>query len=146
VHDIVEDLKPALVAVYSQTGATARIFSKYRFSVPIIALSGDHRVLRRMALHYGVVPQEMPAPRNMTELTAQVDGLIRNRGYAKAGDRVVIVAGASLGTPGTLNSIILHTLGDSWIGDVPREQFHSLAEEKESVRQQKVLETRDVGE
>jgi pyruvate kinase len=119
VRDIVEELKPALVAVYSQTGATARIFSKYRFNVPIVAFSVNHRVLRRMALHYGVVPQELSAPANMTELTAQVDKILQQRGYAKPGDRVVIVAGASLGTPGTLNSIVVHTLGNGWLAEAP---------------------------
>ena len=132
VRDIVEDLKPTLVAVYSQTGATARIFSKYRFPIPIIALSDNHRALRRMALHYGVVPQEMSPPKNMTELTAHIDFLVRNRKYAKVGDRIVIVAGASLGTPGTLNSVVVHTLGDGWIGDVPRDLFPSLAEKSDT--------------
>jgi pyruvate kinase len=136
VRDIVEDLKPTLVAVYSQTGATARIFSKYRFPVPIIALSADHRALRRMALHYGVVPQEMSAPKNMTELTAHIDWLVRDRKYAKVGERIVIVAGASLGTPGTLNSVVMHTLGDGWIGDMPREFFPSLAEESNAAELQ----------
>jgi pyruvate kinase len=135
VRDIVDDLKPILVAVYSQTGATARIFSKYRFPVPIIALSADHRALRRMALHYGVVPQEMSPPKNMTELTAHIDWLVRDRKYAKVGDRIVIVAGASLGTPGTLNSVVLHTVGDSWIGDVPRELFPSLVETMQTPRE-----------
>jgi len=136
VRDMVEDLKPTLVAVYSQTGATARIFSKYRFPVPIIALSADHRALRRMALHYGVVPQEMSPPKNMTELTAHIDWIVRHRKYAKVGDRIVIVAGASLGTPGTLNSVVLHTLGDGWIGDMRRDFFPSLAVELQAAEAQ----------
>jgi pyruvate kinase len=138
VRDIVEDLKPTLVAVYSQTGATARIFSKYRFPVPIIALSADHRALRRMALHYGVVPQEMSTPKNMMELTAHMDWLLRDRKYAKVGDRIVIVAGASLGTPGTLNSVVLHTVGDGWIADIPREMFPRPTEIPEAAQSAKV--------
>jgi pyruvate kinase len=140
VRDMVEDLKPALVAVYSQTGATARIFSKYRFAVPIVALSDNHRALRRMALHYGVVPQEMAPPRTMAELIAQVDRLVCNRKYAKAGQRIVIVAGASLGTPGTLNSVVVHTLGDGWIGDLPRESFASLSEPAQMAETVQILE------
>src|SRR5262249_49080133 len=56
VWHIVHDLKAAVVVIWSQTGATARIFSKIRLPTPIIALSSDHRALRRMALHYGVIP------------------------------------------------------------------------------------------
>jgi pyruvate kinase len=113
VRRIAEDLKVKLVVVYSQTGATARIFSKSRLAAPILALSSDHRALRRMALHWGVIPQEMPPPTNMDELVNNVDALICERGFASNGDRIIIVAGASLGTPGTLNGVILHTVGEN---------------------------------
>ncbi len=114
VRTIVEDLKVKLVAIFSQTGATARIFSKNRFSVPIIALSSDHRALRRMALHYGVIPFEMAPPSEMTVLIQQIDQLVQEQKCATIGDRIVIVAGSSLGTPGTMNGIVLHTVGEPW--------------------------------
>lgn len=123
VRSIVRDLKVKLVVVYSQTGATARIFSKMRFNVPIIALSSDHRALRRMALHYGVVPQELPAEDDMRELVGSIDRLVQDRHFAVHGDRIVIVAGSSLGTPGTMNGIVIHTVGEPWHagGDEPVE-------------------------
>jgi pyruvate kinase len=122
VRRITEDLKVRLVVVYSQTGATARIFSKSRLSAPIVALSSDHRALRRMALHWGVIPQEMPPPHDMNELVNGVDRLVRERKFAETGERVVIVAGASLGTPGTMNTIILHTVGETYGGGSMEEQ------------------------
>src|SRR5207248_3057828 len=70
---IVHDLKAKLVVVWTQTGTTARVFSKHHFPVPIIALSSDHRTLRRMALHYGVIPQEMQATPDLTNLIARID-------------------------------------------------------------------------
>jgi pyruvate kinase len=114
VRRITEDLKTKLVVVYSQTGATARIFSKSRLSAPIVALSSDHRALRRMALHWGVIPQEMPPPKDINELVSGVDKILREREFAQTGDRVVVVAGSSLGTPGTLNGIVLHTVGEGY--------------------------------
>jgi pyruvate kinase len=112
VRRMVDDLRAQLVVIYSQTGATARVFSKSRFPVPIVALSADHRALRRMALHYGVVPQEMPPPGDAAALVSAVDVLARQRGFAAPGDRIVIVAGSTLGTPGVMNSVMLHTIGD----------------------------------
>jgi pyruvate kinase len=114
VWQIAADLKVKLVVVWSQTGATARIFSKHRFTVPIVALSSDHRALRRMAMHYGVVPAEMMPPDSLATLIQQVDQLVTSRKYANAGDRIVIAAGASLGTPSTMNGIVIHTLGETW--------------------------------
>ncbi|HLL88599.1 MAG TPA: pyruvate kinase [Tepidisphaeraceae bacterium] len=114
VWQIVQDLKVKLVVIWSQTGATARIFSKNRFPVPIIALSSDHRALRRMALHFGVVSQEMSPPSELSTLVAQVDAMVQEHKYAEAGDRIVLVAGSSMGTPGTLNGVIIHTVGEQW--------------------------------
>ncbi|HEV2296841.1 MAG TPA: pyruvate kinase [Tepidisphaeraceae bacterium] len=114
VWQIVQDLKVKLVIIWSQTGATARIFSKIRFPVPIVALSSDPRALRRMTLHYGVIPQEMSPPTEMSRLVEEVDRLMQEHKYATPGDRVVIVAGSSLGSPGMMNGVVIHTVGDRW--------------------------------
>ena len=57
VWQIVQDLKAAARGHLEPDRPTARIFSKPRFPMPIIALSSDHRALRRMAMHYGVIPR-----------------------------------------------------------------------------------------
>src|SRR5205085_5743804 len=98
--------------VWSQTGSTARLFSKLRMGVPILALSSDHRALRRMALHYGVSPQEMPPPDAVSSLIDWVDQFIQERKMAAAGDRIVIVSGLSMSTPGTMNNLVIHTVGE----------------------------------
>ena len=125
VRQIVQDVKPKAVFVYSRTGMTARIFSKHRFPVPIVALSHDHRALRRMALHYGVMPVELNAPRDLRELVARIDELVLDLKLgdagdriAKVGDRIVVVAGASLGTPGAMNGIVLHTIGEVPVDEI----------------------------
>ena len=51
---------------------------------------------------------------DLVELVARVDRLVQELEHAEAGDRIIIVAGASLGTPGTLNGIVLHTVGEHW--------------------------------
>jgi pyruvate kinase len=116
---MVQELKAPLVVVWSQTGATARIFSKMRFPVPVIALSSDPRAIRRMALHYGVLPVEMTPPTGMSGLVENVDTLVREKNFAELGSRIVIVAGAALGTPSTVNGIVIHTVGDTWKPPVP---------------------------
>ena len=117
VWEVVQDMHLKLVVVWSQTGSTARLFSKLRMSVPTLALSSDHRALRRMALHYGVTPQEMPPPESLTKLIAWVDQFVREKGMAATGDRIVIVSGLSMSTPGTMNNLVIHTVGEDWIQD-----------------------------
>ena len=100
--------------VWTQTGTTARVFSKHHFPVPIIAMSPDHRALRRMALHYGVIPQEMSPSPDLTALIAKVDEFVLANQYAQVKDRILIVAGWSPSMPGTMNGIVIHTVGDAW--------------------------------
>jgi pyruvate kinase len=111
VWQMVRDLDATLVVVWSQTGATARIFSKHRFPVPIVALSTDERVLRRMSLHFGVTPRQMTMPKTMPDLVEAVDELVLARKLAAPAERIVIVAGAAMGTPGALNGVVIHTVG-----------------------------------
>src|SRR5205823_9519753 len=54
VRQIVRDLQAKLLAIWSQSGTTARIFSQYRFPVPIIAFSTDRGTLRQLATNFGV--------------------------------------------------------------------------------------------
>jgi pyruvate kinase len=125
VWEIVNDLTVRLVVIWSQTGATARVFSKNRFPIPIVALSSDPRALRRMALHYGVVGHHMDPPGDLGSLIERVDRFVQDRKFADAGDRVVIVAGTSLGVPSTMNGVILHTVGETW-SVTPAEHPHGL--------------------
>jgi len=112
---IVRELAPKLVVVWTTTGATARVFSKHRFPVPIIGLSSDPRVLRRMAMLYGVIAHEMPACLEMIDLIRNVDALVIQRKFAAPADRIVIVAGWSPAMPGTMNGMMIHTVGQPWI-------------------------------
>jgi pyruvate kinase len=112
---MVQDLRPKVVVIWSQTGMTARIFSKTRFPIPIVAISSDERALRQMSLLYGVIAQQLPTPSRMVRLIEEVDGLMEQRKFAKTGERVLLVAGSSFGgTPGTMNSVIVHAVGEHW--------------------------------
>jgi len=112
VRQMVKELRLKLVVLWSQTGATAQVFSKTRFPVPIVALSSDHRALRRMAMHYGVIPQEMAPADTFEMLVQQIDDRVQSQKFAAEGDRIVVVTGSSLGTPGMMNGVLIHTIGD----------------------------------
>ena len=112
---LVHDSGAKLLVIWSQTGSTARVFSKQRFHVPIISLSADERVLRRMAIHYGVTPQVLARPESMSDLMAGIDELLLLRKFATPGDRICVVAGWSQAMPNMMNGMILHTVGETWM-------------------------------
>jgi pyruvate kinase len=119
---IVNDIKAKLLVVWTTTGQTARVFSKHRFPVPIIAMSNDHRILRRMAINFGVIPHETLAAAEMSVLIEMVDEMVLTKKLAEPNDRILIVAGWSAGTPGTMNGLVLHTVGQKWT-PVPNPQI-----------------------
>lgn len=118
VWQMVSDLDIKLVAMWSETGTKARIFSKNRFPVPIVALSSSQRSLRRMALCYGVIPHELTRPASMKALVESIDAIVEERNLANRGDSIVIVTGPSLGLTNDMNGIIIHTVGEEYSDDV----------------------------
>ena len=108
VAQLVEDIDVKLVAVWSQSGSTARLLSKARIDVPILALSSDEKSCWQMCLHYGVIPCCRPIPKDDERFTSLVDELIIENKWANTGDRIVLVAGQPLGAAGTTSSIHVH--------------------------------------
>ena len=113
VAKIAAEARCSLVVVWSESGATAGLISKTRIGVPIIALSSKPAVCRRMALQYGVIPWQMDLPQSSAELLGIVDGLSKQRGWAKAGDNIVVVTGHPIGVPTSTDTIHLHSLGQT---------------------------------
>ncbi len=107
---IVDDIEPKLVVVWSQSGSAARLLSKTRIDVPILALSSDQKVCRQMCLDYGVMPYCMPVPKTFQEFVDTVNELLIRTNRSRVGDKIIIVAGQPLGEPGGTNIIAVHTV------------------------------------
>ena len=107
---VVDDIGPRLVVVWSESGGAARLLSKARIDVPILALSSRQKVCRQMCLDYGVIPCCLPIPRTVDEFVSMTDELLVARELAKAGDKVVLVAGQPLGEPGRTNTLVVHVV------------------------------------
>ena len=105
-----EDSHARVVAVYTETGRTAKFLSKLRPPCPIIALTFKPAVARRMALYWGVTSARIPfAPDTDTMLAVGEREMLR-RGLVRKGDRLVVVAG-STHFPGGTNMMKIHTVG-----------------------------------
>lgn len=94
------------------SGHTAKMISRYRTKAPIIAVTSNEKVCRRLALVWGVYPQKSKAAESTDEMLelAVLAGL--NSGIVKRGDLVVITAGVPVGESGTTNLMKIHVVGD----------------------------------
>lgn len=111
VAEIVDDIGASLVAVWSESGSTARLLSKSRIDVPILAFSSDARTCRQMCLHYGVIPRRRDIPADIKQFVGMVESLVLDRKWAVNEDKIVLVAGQPIGMAGTTNAMLVHTIG-----------------------------------
>jgi pyruvate kinase len=98
------------IACFTVGGTTARLLSRYRPHVPIVAYSPEQPIRRRMALYWGVTPRIMEPVRDPDSMARLVSDRLVADGLAGPGDRVIIVYGSPLGEPGATNSIRLHQI------------------------------------
>jgi len=104
------------VAVWSDTGNTARLLSKTRLSMPVVGLAADERVCRRMAMYYGVLPVQLDRKRNIPAMLSDVDALLLDRDLVSTGDLIVVIDGTRLEQPGATSGLLLHVVADSNAG------------------------------
>jgi pyruvate kinase len=109
--DIAEEVDAAVIAVPTETGATARQVSKLRPRRPVVAAAANTQVLRQLALDWGVIPIDVHAVPTIEEMSTQLLRRIESRNLAGAGDIVVMTGRAELDAPGTTNHVLVHRMG-----------------------------------
>jgi pyruvate kinase len=105
-----EALQLKVIAVFTESGSTARLVSKYRPRAPIIAFSPRQETRRRLSLLWGMLPRTISGVRDIDELAEVTEKRLLEERLVRPGDVVGIVAGTPLGTPGTTNFMKLHTI------------------------------------
>ena len=108
--DIAEELGSAVIAVPTQSGATARQVSRFRPRRPIVAASPSPQVLQQLALAWGVVPVGTVDSDSIEALWDMMDHVIRDSGLAGPGDRVVLTGGTQLNRPGATDHIVVRVI------------------------------------
>lgn len=109
------DIGADAILTVSQSGATARLVSRFRPGTTVVACLLSERVQRQMALYWGVVPLLMPYAQNTDQLIEFAIQAAEKAELVKQGDLVVITAGVPVGVSGTTNMIKVHLVGSSLI-------------------------------
>ncbi len=107
-----DDLDLAAIAVFTETGTTARLLSKYHPGPPIFALSSIDTVIRRMMLLWGVYPVQCPKLQHTDQMVDTAERLLIEAGHVRQKQILGIVAGTRTKS-GSTNFMRLHMVGDS---------------------------------
>jgi pyruvate kinase len=105
------ELHMKLIAVFTHSGFTARLVSRYRPLVPIVAFSPEASTRRRMSLFWGVTSRHISDIKKIDGLAEVAEKRLLEERLVKKGDVIGIVAGTPMGIRGTTNFMKFHVIG-----------------------------------
>jgi pyruvate kinase len=106
-----EDLPMGAIAVFTETGNTARMISKYRPKAAIYAFAHMELVVQRMNLYWGVHPVRCRPALAGEQMVTMAEQDLVGRGLLKPRDVLGVVAGTRQAS-GSTNLMRLHVVTD----------------------------------
>jgi len=103
-------LKASAIAVHTRSGSFARLVSRRRPSLPIIALTPNPETERQLALNWGVRSCRLPMLETTDDILGTVEQSLMENGFKK-GDLVIITLGMPIIGRGATNLMKIHRLG-----------------------------------
>jgi pyruvate kinase len=103
--DIANDLSSRAIITSTQSGNTARHVAKNKPKCMIIGASPHDWVIRQLMLSWGVFPIKTKYTNNINKLIEETVNSIKEHGFIKKGDTVVITGGVMVNEPGSTNFI-----------------------------------------
>jgi len=104
-RQIADTLDLAAVICWTASGSTALRVARERPRPPIVALSPNIATGRRLSVVWGVHCVITEDAHDQDDMVDRASRIAFTEGFAKAGQRVIIVAGLPLGTPGATNML-----------------------------------------
>jgi pyruvate kinase len=116
-RQVAETLDLAAIVCWTASGSTALRVSRERPKPPIVAISPLTATGRKLSLVWGVHCVVAEDARDQDDMVERACRMAFREGFAKAGQRIIIVAGVPLGTPGATNMIRVAFVGGQEAGE-----------------------------
>jgi len=110
-RQIAETLDLSAIVCLTSSGATSLRVARERPEPPTIALSPNLSTARRLALVWGIHCVVTEDAGDIDTMVSRACRIAFHEGFAKPGQRVIIVAGVPLGTPGATNMVRIAFVG-----------------------------------
>lgn len=102
-REIAETTDIAAICAYTQSSTTVRLVARERPKVPIIAMSSEPAVLRRMALVWGAHCVGTPALERFKQAVLNAVNAAQEFDFADRSQKVIVIAGVPFNTAGSTN-------------------------------------------
>ncbi|MFZ5707182.1 MAG: pyruvate kinase [Pseudomonadota bacterium] len=114
---IADTVSASAIVCFTLSGSTARRIARERPMVPLMVLTPQLATARRLGLLWGAHAVRTRDVASFEEMVAKTKRMVLRHKLAKAGDRIVVVAGVPFGTPGSTNMIhVVRLTGDELKG------------------------------
>ncbi|MBI3436665.1 MAG: pyruvate kinase [Proteobacteria bacterium] len=110
-RQIAETLDLSAIVCWTSSGATALRVSRERPEPQIVAISPRLSTGRKLALVWGVHCVVAEDAHDQDDMVDRACRIAFKDGFAKSGQRIIIVAGVPLGTPGATNMVRIAFVG-----------------------------------
>ncbi len=100
-----ERLDAKAIITSTRSGYTARLISRFRPKVPIIAVTPAEAVYHQLALVWGIEPLQVETTKDTDRMIEKSILSVKNEGYVGKDDLVVVTAGIPFAVEGTTNLI-----------------------------------------
>ena len=110
-RQIAETLELAALICWTFSGSTALRVARERPGPPTVAISPNVATARRLSLIWGVHCIVAEDAHDQDDMVERACRLAFKDSFAKAGQRVIVVAGVPLGTPGATNMLRIAFVG-----------------------------------
>ncbi|MBV9347575.1 MAG: pyruvate kinase [Pseudolabrys sp.] len=111
-RQIAEHLELSALVCWTGSGSTGLRVARERPKPPVIALSPRVETGRKLSLVWGVHCVITEDAHDLDDMVNRAGRIAFREGFARAGERVIIVAGVPLGTPGATNMLRIAYIGD----------------------------------
>jgi pyruvate kinase len=126
-----DDLDLRGIALFTESGATARQLSKYHPSAPIFALSPVEITVNRLNLLWGTTPIRCPKVNSTEALVECAENLLEQNEYVRNREVIAIVAGTRTKS-GSTNFMRLHVMGEQKLEGV---RFHITRDQEAALQE-----------
>ena len=111
--ELAHDRNVSALAAFTQSGRTARVLSKARPEVRILAFTPNVHTYQRLNLYWGVTPHLVPRADSIQEMLNAVEIVLLSTEELQKGQQVVLICGYPLQAARPTNLALLHTIGET---------------------------------
>ncbi|MBT9288866.1 pyruvate kinase [Prosthecodimorpha staleyi] len=117
-RQIAETLNLSAIVCFTMSGSTGLRIARERPFPPLVAISPDPDMARRLSLVWGLHSVISEDARDFDDMVSRATGLAFREGFSKPGQRIIISGGVPFGTPGSTNMLRIAFVGADHYADL----------------------------